>query len=272
MFYFQKGKTGLSQDITKHKAMKHFKSIQPLLSYTRRAVDTYDMIKQGDKIAVGVSGGKDSMALLCALKALSIFHPSNFSVVAITLDMGFPGADLSPIVKLCEDIEVELHIVKTDIYDIVFNYRKEKCPCSLCSKLRRGALHEAALSHGCRTIALGHHFDDAVETFMMNLFNEGRIGCFSPISYLDRKDITLIRPFIYMPEKLVTSFINREGIEITKKVCPEDGHTDREKIKQLLYTLEKEDKGLKQRIFGAMERGKIDGFKVSEYSRGKKKE
>lgn len=250
--------------------MKHFKSIQPLLSYTRRAVDTYNMINQGEKIAVGVSGGKDSMALLCALKALSIFHPSNFSVVAITLDMGFPDADLSPIKHLCEDIEVELHIVKTDIYDIVFNYRKEKCPCSLCAKLRRGAIHDAAISIGCRKVALGHHFDDAVETFIMNLFNEGRIGCFSPVTYLDRKDITLIRPFIYLPEKMVTGFINRENIEITKKVCPEDGNTDREKIKQLLFTLEKEDKGLKQRIFGAMERGEIDGFKVSEYSRGKK--
>lgn len=255
----------------KRNAMKHFKSIQPLLSYTRRAVDTYNMINQGEKIAVGVSGGKDSMALLCALKALSVFHPSNFSVVAITLDMGFPDADLSPIVKLCEDLEVELHIVKTDIYDIVFNYRNEKCPCSLCAKLRRGAIHDAAISIGCRKVALGHHFDDAIETFMMNLFNEGRIGCFSPVTYLDRKDITLIRPFIYLPEKMVTSFINKENIEITKKVCPEDGNTDREKIKQLLSSLEKEDKGLKQRIFGAMERGEIDGFKVSEYSRGNKK-
>ncbi len=251
--------------------MKHFKSIQPLLSYTRRAVDTYGMINQGDKIAIGVSGGKDSMALLCAMKALSVFHPTNFSVVAITLDMGFPNADLSPIERLCDELDVELHVVKTDIYEIVFNIRKEKCPCSLCAKLRRGALHDAAISKGSKKVALGHHFDDAVETFMMNLFNEGRIGCFSPVTYLDRKDITLIRPFIYLPEKMVTGFINREGIEITKKVCPEDGITDREKIKQLLYTLEKEDKGLKQRIFGAMERGEIDGFKVSEYTRGESK-
>lgn len=256
----------------KRENMKHFKSIQPILSHARRAVDTYNMINEGEKIAVGVSGGKDSMALLCALKALSVFHPTGFSVVAIALDMGFPNADLSPIVKLCEDLEVELHIIKTDIYEIVFNVRKEKCPCSLCSKLRRGAIHDAAISIGCRKVALGHHFDDAVETFMLNLFNEGRIGCFSPVTYLDRKDITLIRPFIYLPEKMITGFINRENIEITKKICPEDGNTDREKIKNLLFTLEKEDKGLKQRIFGAMERGEINGYKVEVQNRRGKKE
>ena len=242
--------------------MKHFKSIQPLLSYTRRAVDTYNMILPNEKIAVGVSGGKDSMALLCALKGLSIFHPSNFSLIAITLDVGFPNSDLSPISDLCAQLEVPLHIIKTDIYDIVFKYRNEKCPCSLCAKLRRGALHDAAIALGSRKLALGHHFDDVVETFMMNLFNEGRIGCFSPVTYLDRKDITLIRPFIYLPEKMISGFINKENITITEKVCPEDGKTDREKTKLLLHSLEKDDRGLKQRIFGAIERGEIDGWHI----------
>ena len=236
------------------------KSIQPILSHVRRAVDDYKMIEDGDRIAVGVSGGKDSMTLLCALKELSRFYPKKYEIFAVCLDVGFPGGDLSPVEELCERLEVPLKIVPTDIYDIVFEYRKEKCPCSLCARMRRGALHDAAKALGCGKVALGHHFDDAVETLLLNLFNEGRIGCFSPVTFLDRKQITLIRPLIYTPEKMMTYFINKERIKLSPKVCPEDGNTDREKIKNLLFDLSKNDRGLKERIFGAMARRGIDGW------------
>lgn len=237
--------------------MKQYKDIQSLLSYVRRAVDDFDMIRQGETVAVGVSGGKDSLALLCSLKALSRFHPKNFSVKAIAIDAGFDGADFTPVRRLCEEIEVPLTIVPTDIKQIVFDLRKEKCPCSLCARMRRGAIHDAAKREGCTTIALGHHFDDAVETFLMNLFNEGRLGCFKAKTYLDRQGVTVIRPLIYMPEKIVTGFIRREGIEVCGKVCPEDGHTERERVKGLIASLSQNDKGLKDRIFGAIQRGEL---------------
>ncbi|HBL84040.1 MAG: tRNA 2-thiocytidine(32) synthetase TtcA [Clostridiales bacterium GWF2_38_85] len=240
--------------------MREFKELQHILSYTRKAVDDYSMIVDGDSIAIGVSGGKDSMTLLCAMKGLQRFYPKKFEIKAITLDMNMPGSDITPISKLCNEIEIEHIIVPTDIYKIVFDIRKETNPCSLCAKMRRGALHDAAIAAGCRKVALGHHFDDAVETLMMNLFNEGRIGCFSPVSYLDRKNITLIRPLLYLPEKLAARFIRRENIEIPSKTCPADGNTDRERIKQLIATLEKDDRGLKARIFGAMERAELSGF------------
>ena len=240
--------------------MRTFGSIQPILSYVRRAVDTYSMIDDGEKIAVGVSGGKDSITLLCALKALSKFYPKKFDLHAIYIDGGFPEGNSAAVERICEETETELLTVKTDIYDIVFNYREEKSPCSLCARLRRGALHDAALSVGCKKIALGHHFDDAVETFMLNLFNEGRIGCFAPVTFLDRKGVTLIRPMLYLPENMVSGFVNKEQLMLSGKCCPVDGHTDREKMKQLLHTLEIEDRGLKQRIFGAMVRSNISGF------------
>ncbi len=234
--------------------MKKYKNIQELLSYVRRAVDDFDMIRDGECVAVGVSGGKDSLAMLCALQALSRFHPKHFTVKAICIDAGFDG-DLTPIKTLCDEIEVELITVKTDIKQIVFDLRKEKCPCSLCARMRRGALHTAAKEAGCNTIALGHHLDDAVETLFMNLLNEGRIGCFRAKTHLDRMDVTVIRPMIYMPEKLITGFVRREGIVTVEKSCPEDGHTERERIKQLLATMSDNDKGLKERIFGAIARG-----------------
>jgi len=236
-------------------SLKKYKDIQSLLSYVRRAVDDFDMIRQGETVAVGVSGGKDSLTLLCVLAALSRFHPKNFTVKAILIDAGFEGADFSPVTKLCEELEVPLSIVHTDIKQIVFDYRKEKCPCSLCARMRRGAIHDAAKREGCTTIALGHHFDDAVETFMMNLINEGRLGCFKAKTFLDRREVTVIRPLIYLPEKLITGFIRREGIEVCGKICPEDGNTERERIKELIASLTENDKGLKDRIFGAIQRG-----------------
>ena len=232
-----------------------------ILSYLRRAVDDYKMIDDGDRIAVGVSGGKDSLALLCALARLRLFYPKKFEVVAITVDMGFEGSDYSPIRQFCESLNVEYIIEKTEIAKIIFDVRKESNPCSLCAKMRRGSLHAAAVDAGCNKVALGHHYDDAVETFMMNLFFEGRIGCFSPRSYLSNRKITLIRPLIYAQEKDVRYFAGKAELPVCKSPCPADGNTEREEMKQLLARLERENKGLRYRIFGAIQRGEIDGFR-----------
>jgi tRNA(Ile)-lysidine synthase TilS/MesJ len=225
-------------------------------------VDDYEMIHEGDKIAVGISAGKDSLTLLHALAGLRRFYPKRFELVAITVDMGFEGMDFTPIPELCERLDVPYIIAKTEISRIIFDVRKEKNPCSLCAKMRRGALHNAAKEAGCNVVALGHHFDDVVETFMLNLLYEGRIGCFQPVTYLSRKDITVIRPMIYMPEKDIRYFANRVSLPVVKSTCPADGNTERESMKQLLHTLERENKGLRYRIFGALQRGNIDGFKA----------
>ena len=231
------------------------------LSFVRRAVDDYQMIEEGDRIAVGVSTGKDSLTLLYALAELRRFYPKHFELVAITIDMGFPNADFTPVREFCERLDVPYHVFPSEIYKIIFEVRKEKNPCSLCAKMRRGALHNAAKSLGCNRVALGHHFDDAVETFMLNLFYEGRIGCFSPVTYLSRADLHLIRPMIYLPEKDVRYFAAHTTLPVVKSNCPADGNTEREAMKQLLATLDREHKGLRYRIFGAMQRGEIDGFK-----------
>ena len=232
-----------------------------LLSYARRAVDDYEMIDEGDKIAVGVSAGKDSLALLVALAQMRRFYPKKFSLIAITVDMGFEGMDLTPIKEFCEKLDVEYHVVPTQISKIIFDVRKEKNPCSLCAKMRRGALHTAAKELGCNKVALGHHFDDVVETFMLNLFYEGRLGCFQPVTYLSRIDLRLIRPLIYMPEKDVRYFASKTELPVIKSPCPADKNTERERMKELLHNLERENKGLRYRIFGAMQRANIDGFR-----------
>jgi tRNA(Ile)-lysidine synthetase-like protein len=240
--------------------MKEFKSIQRILSHVRKAVEEYDMIENGDRIAVGISGGKDSLTLLCALAHLRIFLKKEFTIVALTIDMGFEGSDFSAIAKLCEELEVEYKVIPTEIYEIIFNVRKEKNPCSLCARMRRGALHDASKELGCNKIALGHHYDDVVETFMLNLFFEGRIGAFSPVTYLSRKDITLIRPLIYTHEKEIVSFANKEEIPVVKSPCPADGHTERAKMKDYLAEFDVEHRGLYQRIMGAIQRSETDGF------------
>ena len=232
-----------------------------LLSYVRRAVDDYGMIEDGDVIGVGVSGGKDSLTLLAALAGLRVFYPKKFELIAITEDMGFEGSDFSAIEDYCHSLDVPYFVEKTDIAKVIFDIRKESNPCSLCAKMRRGALHGDAKKHGCNKVALGHHFDDAVETFMLNLFFEGRIGCFSPVTYLSRADLTMIRPMIYMPEKEVRAFTAKVELPVVKSLCPADGNTKREEMKQLLHDFERSHPGLKYRIFGAIQRGEIDGFK-----------
>ncbi len=232
-----------------------------LLSFVRRAVDDYALIDDGDRIAVGVSGGKDSLALLEVLAEMRRFYPKKYEIFAVTVDMGFEGSDFSEIAEFCRRIKVEYKIVKTEIAKIIFEVRKEPNPCSLCAKMRRGSLHAAAQELGCNKVALGHHYDDAIETFMMNLFFEGRLGCFSPKSYLSNRQITLIRPMVYAQEKDVQYFARKRSLPVIVSPCPEDHATERENMKRLLADLERSNKGLKHRIFTAMCRGEIDGFK-----------
>ena len=234
--------------------------VRRVLSYVRRACEDYDMIRPGDRIAVGVSGGKDSLTLLCALAEMRRFYPNPFEVVAITVDMGFPNTDFAPIEALCRELNVPYHIVKTDIYDIIFNVRKEKSPCALCSKMRRGALHNAAREQGCEVVALGHHYDDVVDTFMLNLFYEGRIGCFQPVTDLSRVGVRVIRPLIYLPEKQVRTFISKEALPVVKSECPADGNTQRTEMNDLINALDRKSPGLRHRIFGAIQRADVDGF------------
>ena len=236
-------------------------NIKRVLSFVRRALDDYGMLEDGDKIAVGVSAGKDSLTLLCAMAEIRRFYPKKFDLLAITVDMGFEGMDFSPVKSFCEELGVEYEIVPTQISKIIFDVRKEKNPCSLCAKMRRGALYNYAKERGCNKVALGHHFDDVVETFLLNLFFEGRLGCFQPVTYLSNTDITLIRPMIYMPEKDVRYFASKTELPIQKSPCPADGNTEREEMKKLLASLERENKGLRYRIFGAIQRGGIDGFR-----------
>lgn len=251
--------------------MAYNENIRRILSYTRRAVDDYEMINDGDKIAVGISGGKDSLTLLCAMSALRRFYPKKFELLAIYLDTGFDKAGFTSeqaiekqredMQHFCDELDVPLYIGETQIINIVFNARKEKNPCSLCARMRRGALHEAAKAKGYSKLALGHHFDDAVETFMMNLFNEGRLGCFSPVTYLDRRDITVIRPLIYTPEKDIRYYASKAGLPIFDSPCPADRDSERARMKEILREFSKDYKGLKYRIFGAMQRAELDGFR-----------
>ena len=244
--------------------------MQKMLSHLRRCVDEYRMIQAGDRIAIGVSGGKDSLVLLRTLAELRRFYPVPFEVVAITLDMGYENADFSPIAKLCEEIGVEYIVKPTNIKEVVFDIRNEKNPCALYAKLRRGSLNDAAKENGCNKVALGHHFDDAVETFMLSLFYEGRLSCFLPVTYLDRTDLHVIRPMLYMTEREVINFANRQNLPICKSGCPVDKETKREDIKQLIRTLEHDYHDLREHIFGAMQRLPLNGWEPID-PRGRKK-
>ncbi len=239
------------------------KALQKLMSYTRRAIEEYDMISDGDVIAVGVSGGKDSLALLCALQGLSRFYPKRFTVVPVNLYMGFPNESNEVSKNLCQELGLELKVFPSDIYSVVFEVRKEKNPCSLCANMRRGALLNAAKELGCNKLSLGHHFDDAVETIMMNLFIEGRFDCFRPVTYLSRTDMTVIRPMLYVPEREVTHFVRTSNIVPVGKNCPADGITRREDMKQKLAEMERNDRGVKLRIFNAWEKSAVNICKTN---------
>ena len=229
-----------------------------ILSLTRRCVEDYDMIHPHDRIAVGVSGGKDSLILLTALARLREFYPVPFTVEAITLDMGAadgrPGMDFSPIADFCRTLGVPYTILSSEIQHIIFDVRREKNPCSMCAKMRRGALHGAMQERGLTKIALGHHYDDAIETFFMSLIFEGRLSCFQPVTYLDRTGITQIRPLLYCGETLIRHTAQRLALPVVENPCPADGNTKRQEIKDLIYELQGRYPGLKARAFGAMQR------------------
>ncbi len=235
--------------------------LQKLLSYVRRAVEDYHMIEEGDKIAVGVSGGKDSICLLLALKNLQRFYPKPFELEAITVSLGLPNANYDDIQAFCKKIDVHYTLVSTEIGEIIFHQRKEKNPCSLCAKMRKGALNDMAEQLGCNKVALGHNKDDVVETFFMSLFYEGRINCFSPVSFLDRKQIYSIRPLMYVPEIEIKGFIQKSGISIVKNPCLADGNTKRQETKELLQMLSKDYTNLQEKVFGAIQRSALKGWK-----------
>lgn len=228
----------------------------------RRCVDDYGMIAPGDEIAVGVSGGKDSLVLLAALERLSRYHPSKFSLRAITCALGFEGMDYSPVAKFCEELKVPFTLVETDIREIVFDARQESNPCSLCAKMRKGALMNAARDLGCNKVALGHHFDDAVETFVMNLLLEGRVGCFQPVTFLDRSGMTQIRPMLYAGEQRIQRLAERLALPVVKNTCPMDQASKRREIKDLLQSLSAQYPDLKTKVFGAMQRLPIEGWET----------
>ncbi len=243
--------------------------MQRLMGLVRRCIDDYHMISPGDKIAVGVSGGKDSVVLLRLLAALRDYYPAPFSLAAITVDMGF-GMDFSPIEELCRSLDVPFYRAETEISKIIFEYRKEKNPCSMCSKMRRGALNQALLEKGFTKVALGHHYDDAVETFLMSLIFEGRISCFQPVTYLDRTGVTQIRPLLYLTENMVRRFAEEEGLPIVQNRCPADKNTKREEIKGLIANLKETYPEIKERVFGAMQRFPLPEWEVLPHERVKK--
>lgn len=235
--------------------------LQQVLSHVRRAADDYHMIREGDRIAVGISGGKDSLTLLLALNALRRFYPQHFTIHAVTVDLGFQNLDLSRIEALCREHDIPYTVVPTQIAEIIFSQRKEKNPCALCAKMRKGALNDAIRAAGCNKVAYAHHKDDVVETMLMSLIFEGRFHTFSPVTYLDRMDLTVIRPLIYMNESDVIGFVNKNNIPVLKSPCPADGYTKREYAKQLLRQLNRENPGVKDRMFTAIQSGNLQGWK-----------
>ncbi len=236
--------------------------MQKLLSHMRAACQQYEMINDGDRIAIGVSGGKDSMALLAGMANLRRFYPAKFDIVAITLDPRFGNVDgdFSAIEELCKKLDVEYVIKRTQLAEVIFDIRKESNPCSLCARMRRGALHDAAKEHGCNKIALGHHLDDLAETFIMNLFNGGTLDCFMPVTYLSRKDIYMIRPMIFARESDCARVCRKEDLPTVKSKCPADGTTERQDVKEMLSALEKKYGDVRSKILGAMQRKEINGY------------
>lgn len=227
--------------------------LQRVMSLTRKAIDDYHMIENGDRIAIGISGGKDSLTLLYALHGLQRFYPKKFSLHAITIDLGFENLNLDEITKLCNILEIPYNIVKTDIGKIIFDDRKETNPCSLCAKMRKGALNTAIKELGCNKVAYAHHKDDVVETMMLSLIYEGRFHTFSPVTFLDRMELTVIRPLIYMRESDVIGFVHKYDVPVVKSPCPADGHTKREYVKTLLNEINRETPGVKERMFTAIQ-------------------
>ena len=234
--------------------------MQKILGSMRKAIEEFHMIDEGDKIAVALSGGKDSITLLMALKNLQRFYPKKFDLIAISINPGFEFFDVNILYDLCQKIDVELYVVDSYIKEIVFDIRKEKNPCSLCANLRRGILNTTAIEHGCNKIALGHNEDDVLETFFLNLLYGGNISTFAPTAYMDRSKITLIRPLIYAPERCIKTFVKKNGIEVMPKCCPMDGVSKREDMKNLIWEFQKKIPNVKANIYGAIKRSNIKGW------------
>ena len=237
--------------------------MQHILGLVRRCVEDYRMIAPNDRLAVGVSGGKDSLLTLVALAQLRRFYPIPFTLEAITLEMGMPGMDFSPVAALCETLEVPYQRIQVPVYQIVFEERREKNPCSLCAKLRRGSLNTALTERGIHKIALGHHYDDAIETLLMNLLFEGRIGCFQPVTYLNRTDVTQIRPLLYCREDEIRRTAERLQLPVVHNPCPADGSSRRQEVKELIGQLEKTYPDLKQKLFGSIQRYPLYGWALN---------
>lgn len=235
--------------------------MQKILGYMRKAIEDYNMIENGDKIAVGLSGGKDSTTLLLGLKNLQRFYPKNFEILAISINTGFDNFDVTPLANLCTELNIKFIEEKAHIKEIVFDIRNEKNPCSLCANLRRGILNSVAIREGCNKIALGHNEDDVLETFFLNLLYGGSINTFAPTSYMDRSKITLIRPLIYAPEKYIKNFVKRNNIPIMPKVCPIDGVSKREDMKKIILDFQKDIPTIRANLYGAIKRSNIKGWK-----------
>ena len=238
--------------------------MQNMMGRIRRCAEDYNMIAEGDKIAVGVSGGKDSLTLLYLLAALRRYYPAHYELQAVTIDMGLPGMDFSPVAALCEKLEVPYQIKKTEIGPIIFDYRHERNPCSMCAKMRRGALNDAIKERGIKKLALGHHFDDAVETFLMSLLFEGRLSCFRPVTFMDRSGVTQIRPMVYAGEGKITNLAASLGLPVVENPCPQDKASKRYEIKQLLKTMSTDYPDMKSKVFGAMQRLPLPGWGIEK--------
>lgn len=236
--------------------------LQRLLSLTRKAIDDYQLIEENDKIAIGISGGKDSLTLLCALAHLQKFYPIPFSICAITVDLGYPDFDTSNLSTFCNTLNVEYHVVKTDIADIIATQNNKKSPCSLCAKLRKGALNQKAIELNCNKVAYAHHKDDLIETMFLSLLYEGRFHSCSPKTHWDTTNLTLIRPLIYINEVDIIGFQNKTHLPISKNPCPIDGHTKRTMIRKLLKQLNQQIPGCKERMFHAILNGKFDDWPI----------
>ena len=232
-----------------------------MLSRVRRAVDDYGMIQEGDRIAIGVSGGKDSLTLLCVLAALRRFYPKRFELTAVSLHMGYEGMSFDKVKELCKELEIPYVVKDTDIAEVIFDVRKEKNPCSLCAKMRRGGVNDLAGELGCNKVALGHHNEDVLETFFLSLFFEGRLNCFSPVTYLSRRDIHVIRPMIYVPEGDIKGFARRQNLPIVHNPCPMDGVSKRQDMKEFIAGKVQEDKFFKTKIMHAIQTG-LDDWKI----------
>ena len=241
--------------------------MRKILSLLRRCVDDYNMISPGERVAVGVSGGKDSLVLLAALAQLSRFYPGGFQVEAFTVDMGMPGMDLSPLGHWCRDQGIPFHRIPTQMYHVIFEARQEKNPCALCAKMRRGSLHTALLEQGIHKVALGHHYDDAVETCFLSLFYEGRLSCFHPVTYLDRTDITQIRPLLYVSEATIRDAARRLALPVVHNPCPANGSTRRQEVKDLIHQLEGRYPDIKQKLFGSLQRYPLYGWNLEQQER-----